>query len=312
MDDLRKLTLAWGAWANAPASPGRRQGRAKLYLLFLLIRFGGLRLSEAANMDFSRDLDLESGLCRVRGAYSRTLLLPLPCLRLLRPLLGAGEVTQASLAALDQGSIRRAFYKMADAAQISRGAAGPRALRYKRGCELLSLHTPLSLVQQYLGLIRAEQLESFLKFAASYNLAPALLSPATRNTFLCLITDINAGENSVLLKLKTFSGLNLAALTDMRSYVKMEPLIGMAARVYIPQDRVQLFVGQRKDAANCLPGKVVSFYSDSLEVFVTVDLEKAGVIYANLELSHLTSSILDNGTHVFACFPARAVQIQIP
>ncbi|MBQ8173241.1 MAG: transporter, partial [Mailhella sp.] len=49
--DLEQLTLRWEQWEAEATTTSRRIVRARLHLLFLLIRFGGLRLGEALELD---------------------------------------------------------------------------------------------------------------------------------------------------------------------------------------------------------------------------------------------------------------------
>ena len=63
---LEQLTLRWEAWEKEATTTARKIARARLHLLFLLIRYGGLRLGEALNMDVRKAVD--TGSCATTSA----------------------------------------------------------------------------------------------------------------------------------------------------------------------------------------------------------------------------------------------------
>ena len=67
-DKLEELTLRWELWEAEATTPGRRVVRARLHLLFLLIRYGGLRLREAVDSDARRAVDTATGMLHVPGS----------------------------------------------------------------------------------------------------------------------------------------------------------------------------------------------------------------------------------------------------
>ena len=64
-ENLRKLTDAWQAWAKEPESESQRRSRDRLHLVFLCIRYGALRLSEALALN---DLSATSARLPARSA----------------------------------------------------------------------------------------------------------------------------------------------------------------------------------------------------------------------------------------------------
>lgn len=300
---LDQLTLAWEHWANEPVSATRKIARARLHLLFLLIRFGGLRLSEASSLDLTRDIDLQSGLLAIRGSYERSLLLPLSGMRKIRRILGMTESGREDFLRLDPGFVRRTFYNIAELADMPAELAGPRALRYLRGQELLSLHMPLRLVQDYLGLLREKQLEAFLRFMDHEEATPA-------NTFLGVITEIKTGMRSALIRLKTFSGLLLTAIPDIGAYIRQEPDCGLVARASIAPECIAL-AQRQPDAgfANILRGTLISIYRDIAESIAVLRLTDNSILHAGVETSTLDG--MEPDCEVWAMFKARAVRLEL-
>lgn len=148
---LNQLGAAWEIWASEPQSAARRVARARLHLLFLLIRFGGLRLGEAFCFEAGNDLDRQTGRLLVSGQYARAIILPMPPMRLLRRILSLHEAETPGFAQLDAGFCRRTFYDVAARAGIHPALAGPRALRQARAHELLRLHVSPGNIREYLG-----------------------------------------------------------------------------------------------------------------------------------------------------------------
>lgn len=303
---LDQLALAWEIWAAEPPTPARKIARAKLHLLFLLIRFGGLRLIEACNLDLRRDLDVETGMIHVPGTYRRNVLLPLYCMRPIRGILSLPEAGNPGFIQLDPGFSRRTFYAVAATVGIDSSEAGPRALRYQRGYELLSLHVPLKLVQDYLGLARPGQIAAFLKFAN-----PKLQEHA-KNCFTGIVTDIQAGMRSAVIKLKTFSGLILSSFSDMQSLMRLEPRPGLVAEAFIVPGQIMLaHRGVNLPFANCLQGHLSSLFADEVESFAVIELADKNLIHADIEAILLKGLDLKPGVEVNILFPARAVQLRL-
>ncbi len=77
INDLDQLTLQWEIWAAGATTTTRKIARARLHLLFLLFRYGGLRLREALILDAKKAIDTSNGMVRVKGTSPRDILLPI-------------------------------------------------------------------------------------------------------------------------------------------------------------------------------------------------------------------------------------------
>lgn len=305
-EGVEQLTVAWENWAAAPLTPARKVARARLHLIFLLVRFGGLRLAEALAFE-PADLDLQTGLLQTRGAFGRHLLLPMHSLRLLRRILSLEEARQPGFLHLDSGFIRRAFHNVATFAGVKPAWAGPRALRYLRGHELLRQHMPLKLIQDYLGLARPAQISAFLEFIAAYGDSPAASREA--NIFTGVVEEITTGVRTTQIRLRTFSGLWLTAHFPLRESARLEPQPEMVVSARIAPDRI-LLGKQYAGYANVLAGKLTALYNDGVEAFIALELAGGEIMQAEMESSLLADFEPEQGLEVLACFPARAVALQ--
>lgn len=303
-DKLDQLALAWENWTNQ-ASPARFLARARMYLVFLLIRHGGLRLNEALNTSADA-LDRESGLLRVVGAFKRRVLLPFHSLRQFRRILALPEASNPDFLRLDPASVRRAFYAIAASAGYDAALAAPRALRYLRGMELLEARAPLSMVQDYLGLARPAQISAFLKFCAANGQIPANQPP---NSFMGLVESFETGARSALIRFKSFSGLKLFCLSAMREFTALEPRPGLVVQAEIDPARIRLSTEEDElDRPNRLQCEIETLKADNLETFATLRLITGEKLRAEMENS--LKPCLARGMRAIAAFPARAVQLK--
>lgn len=304
---LDQLALAWENWAAMPQAPARKIARARLHLIFLLIRFGGLRLAEALAFE-PIDLDLQTGLLQTRGSFARHLLLPLQGRRSLRRILSLEEASKQGFLHLDPGFIRRTFHKIASFPGFSPAWAGPRALRYLRGHELLTQHMPLKLVQDYLGLARPTQIGAFLEFISST--CAGLAESREPNTFTGVIEELAAGVRSMQIRLRTFSGFKLVAHCAMQEFARMEFRPQMVVRARIAPDQIVLG-NQYANYTNVLAGKLTALYNDGVESFIALELKDGEIVQAEMESCLLAGFEHEHGQEVLACFPARAVALHV-
>lgn len=149
---LVTLTNAWEFWARDTESVPRLISRARMHLLFLLIRYGGLRLGEAFNIQPLEDIDTQTGMISIHGDYARHIQLPMSPLRHIRLILALENAGEPFFLRRDPGFCRQTFYDIAKDAEIPPLLAGPRAVRIARKYELLDQHMPLRVVHSYLGL----------------------------------------------------------------------------------------------------------------------------------------------------------------
>ena len=114
-EKLEALSRCWEQWEAEAATPQRKVARARLHLLFLLLRHPGLRLGEALELDARKDVDTVTGMVHVPGPNSRDVLLPLSAMRHVRRILSLPEAESMGRDFLhfDQGFIRKSFYAVA-------------------------------------------------------------------------------------------------------------------------------------------------------------------------------------------------------
>ena len=318
--DLDQLTLRWEQWEAEATTNSRRIVRARLHLLFLLIRFGGLRLGEALELNAKDAVDVITCMVHVPGASSRDVLLPMGCMRHIRRILSLPEAEEMGLEFLsfDQGFVRRKFYDVARPLNFDSALVGPRALRYARGLEMLEMHVPFNLVQKFLGQQKSSQIAAFLDFAGGaarrYVGTTSCESDDKdcRNSLLGTITAITLGMRSVLVEVTTFSDLRLVALCSHKEFSRMDLHLHQVITVFLDPDQITVAPESHAGSfSNRISGKVEELHREQVETFLGIRLPDGTKVYSHQETEVLNRMRLYEGRKVWLFFPARAVKLSV-
>ena len=212
-EQLDAVSKAFLDWYKASVSTTQGRSRGRLWLVFLLIRYGALRLGEVLAIDDRTDLDFTRSVVSVRGQNFRELQFPEAIMTEIRQVLESplmfglrGEVLH-----LDQGYVRRIFYERAKDVDLPKELLSPRVIRHSRGIELLRGDVPLKIVQQFLPGSRGPTLTaSYLHFfpvkTPERKNRPfpyweeAIEKTSARNAFTGTINRINAATCSLKWK----------------------------------------------------------------------------------------------------------------
>lgn len=315
---LEQLTLRWEAWEKEATTTAKKIVRARLHLLFLLIRYGGLRLGEALSLNVRQDVDTVTGMVHVPAPGGRDVLLPVSCMKHIRRILSLPEAESESFLHFDQGFVRRKFYAVAEGMGLAPGMAGPRAIRYARGLELLELHVPFNVVQAYLGQQKTAQIAEFLDFAGgeakrivkSSSAGSQATDEEPDNAFIGIITGIRTGMRAASVEVTTFSDLVITARCDVRQFLNSELHINQVATVRIDPEQIVL---SSEKAPIALQGPVratvAALHEDTVESFLVLELSDGTRMNAVQESTHLARLRVRQGSRVYLSFPARAVTL---
>lgn len=316
---LAELTLRWESWEAEVRTPSRRQARARLHLVFLLIRYGGLRLGEVLELDARTAINTVTGMVHVGGAYERDILLPVVCMRHIRRILEDEKAQNPDFLKFDQGFVRKKFYDIAAPLGLDQAMVGPRALRYARGLELLEQHIPFNLVQKFLGQTKASQIAAFLSFSdgKAQRLVQGALggkggAGGIYNSFIGIVGDIQPGVRMASVSVQTFSDVCITALCPIRDFLKLELRPGLVVSASV--DPAQMVLMPRRSEtslANCLQGRVAALYRDFVESFVDMSCPDGTRFRFALDTQMLERLHLDENKPVHVAFPARAVHLQV-
>lgn len=315
---LEELTLRWEIWEAEAATTPRRIVRARLHLLFLLIRYGGLRLGEARELHARCAVDTASCMLHVPAPGRRDVLLPVSCMKHVRRILSLPEAESmgADFLRFDPGFVRRKFYEVARPLEMDSTLVGPRALRYARGLELLELHVPFTVVQKFLGQEKHTQVRAFLDFAGGE--ARRMASAARRdpgageddNTLLATVLRITIGMRSVSVDMTTFSGIILTALCPHREFSGMDIRVNQLVTAHIDPDQITLAAEKPLcSQSNSVAGVIEVLHRERVETFVCAVLPDGTKICSNQETAALDATGLREQQRVWMLFPSRAVRV---
>ena len=314
---LEQLTLRWEAWEAEATTTAKKIVRARLHLLFLLIRYGGLRLGEALNLPVKSAVDTVTGMVHIPDPGGRDVLLPLSCMKQIRRILSLPEAEDPAFLHFDQGFVRKKFYAVAEGMGLAPGMAGPRAIRYARGLELLELHVPFNVVQAFLGQ-QSSQIAEFLEFAGGeakrivQDHAPAKSPDEEQdNSFIGIVTGLETGMRAAGVEVTTFSDLVITALCDERQFMNMELHLNQVVTVYV--DPEQIVLSTEKTSLSIqgpIRATVAALHKDTAETFLVLELADGTRVNAIQETAAVSRLGLRQGSRVYLSFPARSVRLR--
>lgn len=218
-----------------------RQARLRLWLLFLLLRYGGLRLVEALSLR-PEDWDWQRNCLHVRGRPDRLVPLPLPLGRALHDRL-EDPAFLAALASLpcDSSLIRRTLAQCGRACGFPAGLLSARSLRHNRARELRRHGLSPALVDAFLGRGRHEDAAPAAGMTAllrqriqGEDSAPR---SSARNTFSGRVLRCAPCGLACRVELITPGGLLLTAIITETSRLQLDIREGcrLAAQIKAPQ-----------------------------------------------------------------------------
>ena len=319
-EGLRHFLNAVYRWRESAHGPGQLCSRSRVLFVCLLIRFGGLRLGEALELDAKAAVDVVTCMVHVPGASARDVLLPMGCMRHIRRILSLPEAEGmgAEFLRFDQGFVRRKFYEVASPLELDSALVGPRALRYARGLELLELHVPFNLVQKFLGQEKSSQIAAFLDFAGGAARryvgggSPDQNSGKDcRNSMLGTITDITLGMRSVRLEVTTFSDLRLVSLCSHKDFSRMDLHLHQVVTAFIEPDQIVIAPDPLPGFSNGFCAPVAELHREQVETFIGIRLDDGTTLYSHQETDVLDTMRLYEGRKVWMLFPARAVSLSV-
>lgn len=219
------------------------QARLRLWCIFLLLRYGGLRLVEILALG-ADDWDWGLGGVLVRGRQARCVPLPLPLVRRLRDRL-VEPVFLGALARLtcDSSLVRRSLADCGRDCGLPSGLLSARSLRRNRERELLHLGLPPRLVDAFLGRNPRESVGNLTPPAVLNILRERIqgddisFRSSARNTFAGRVVHCAACGLVCRVDLLTPGGLLLTAIITETSRRQLDVREGcrLVAQIKAPQ-----------------------------------------------------------------------------
>ena len=223
------LSVESWLWERAAAARGPREKRPRLrmWLIFMLLRYAGLRLVEIFALG-PPDMDLQGGIIRVKGACGREVPLPLAVSRRLRRVLEDPGLFPASpeLMRCDASYVRRSLQQCGAACGLPKGLLSARSLRHSRALELGRQGLPLPVVDIFLGrragpgqsgIVRCDP-QKAQRLLREQLQRERPMKTSARNVFQGRIVALRQSGLLVEAILSTAGGLRVAALITDESY----------------------------------------------------------------------------------------------
>jgi molybdate transport system regulatory protein len=296
-DQLTRLEESFRFLVAESGTDKTRHARTRVFLVFLLVRYSGLKLGEALSLRDTADLDLARARVRVKGLSRREVQLPktvvdelATCLRSPLMRLDRGHVFR-----LDQGYVRRKFYERAEACGIPRKLSSPQAIRTSRAVELLRDGVPMPVVQKFLGQNTAGLAAKYVDCAhadaaellGAYLQGELRSKTSARNLFFGRVSGVKRGEILSEVTLVTREGHRITSVITNASLENLGLKEGSPAVGMIKAPSVLLVKGGEAfvtSARNVLSGRVKAVRDDSIVAEVIVDLS------SNVEVCALTTA----------------------
>lgn len=269
-------------------SPRIRNSRMRLWFIFMLLRYGGLRLEEIFDLQ-ADNLDLVNRQIFVRhGAHARTVPIPPHVARLL----GAKIEEWPALFALarpflcDSSLIRRSFAQYSIQCGISPRLLSARSLRKHRALELEYAGLPPSLVNLFLGrLVDDTHFDSRQAHKILFQAIDNEQFPKTsaRNSFFGPLVSLVKHGILVETALESTSGLLIKAVITETSCQNLKLVLGMTVRALVKAPWVKVVVGKEKNpesGCNRFYGKIKEIKQDAEAMEIMVTLPEGNVVCA--------------------------------
>lgn len=282
-DQLDRLTRSFRDWLHAAGNTRTRQGRTRMWLLFLLLRYTGMRLGEALVLDDRTDFDLSRGVVRIHGDAGREIPLPVEVVDSL--VLFFDDPMSLELRGrifhLDQGYVRRIFSERGAGTNIPRDLLNPRVLRHSRAVELLRGGVPLVVVDAMLG--HHSSSSHYVCFSDAdtrrimnhYIYEERKMKTSARNMFVGQISSLRDGAILSEVEVTTASGLKIVSVITSESFENLGLAMGMTVIATVKAPWVVLVKEDsmfKTSARNKFCGKISAVNTGQIAAEVVVDL----------------------------------------
>ncbi|MBQ7738784.1 MAG: TOBE domain-containing protein [Desulfovibrionaceae bacterium] len=267
-------TWLWERISQA-TNPKIKLARARIWVIFILLRYGGLKLQEIFNLTWA-DFDFYNSCINVQQAFKRTIYLSKSIARRLGSIFSPAlfPTDQINPLKVDAASIRHTFVRLAKICHLPTGSLNARNLRYSRAGELQRFGLAQPALTYFLGQgksdlepeVRTELEKSLQEFCQM----ETNLRTSARNVFQGRVDEIQESGLMVRVKLKTPSGLLISALITDQSRRRLQITKGtiVTASIKAPWITITPFpkdeIPQSSSMENCFPAVIDNVKGDRI------------------------------------------------
>ena len=278
------LKAAFASWLQGARDERSRQSRTRMWLLFLLLRYTGMRLGEALELDDRTDFDLDRGVVRVGGDSPREVPLPEEVVHNLRHFFEAPMSVglRGQVFCVDQGYVRRIFSERGKGTGIPRELLSPRVLRHSRAVELLRGGVPVVVVDAMLGhQSPSSQYVSFSdadtqRIMTHYIYEDKKVKTSARNMFIGRISSVREGAILSEVEVTTATGLKVVSVITKESFQNLGLAMGMTVIATVKAPWVVLVKDDimfKTSARNKFCGRISAINTGHISAEVVVELD---------------------------------------
>ena len=234
---LQTMENSFLEWSNASSRIDVKRSRARIFLMFLLIRYTGAKLNEILSVDPVRDINFNESLITLGGQSSstrntsRTIPLPQSLATTIQSAMEEQEfdVKGKTIFSADPGFVRRKFYERAEACGFDKKLGSPESIRKARTSELLHSNMPAPVVQSLLGNSTPNLTSRMVSFSEKElrHLTQTFMEQesgrktSARNSFYGKVEHIEVGGIFSRVEIATIDGFPLTATVTNASVVEL-------------------------------------------------------------------------------------------
>lgn len=288
LPEQRSLAVA-GQWLlNYALKSGmgpHKFARIRDWLIFMLLRFGGLRTGEIFEL-CPESIDLERGLIKINGARAR--LVPLP-LKVAREMASQSEIHNffmtSNFLKCDPSQLRRSFARCAQACSLKPDILQASTMRRQRALELRLMGLGDDLLGIFFGNILKTEANNniYLKnqqILVSFIQSESTIKTSARNVFNGKICEISQHGILVKIILQTENNLHIVSVITNTSYENLKLHLGKKATAMVKAPFVRIFDDLDEDIENCFTGKVEKILEDELALEILVRMPCGNLLCA--------------------------------
>ena len=319
---LEILQNAFQSWLLTAKDGRSKQSRTRIWLLFLLLRYTGMRLGEATELDDRTDFDFEQGLVCIGGDTAREIPMPLELVNNLRSFFEAPMSLElrGQVFRLDHGYVRRIFSERGKGTSIPRELLNPRVLRHSRAVELLREGAPVVIVEAMLGYqgsscpyISLSDADTW-RIMNHYIYEEKKMKTSARNMFVGQISAIR--ESAILseIEITTATGLKVVSVITKESFTNLNLAMGMTVMAIIKAPWVVLVKEEstlKTSARNMFCGQISALRTDQIMAEVVIDLPEGTKITSLITDESARNLDLKIGDHICAMVKAFSVILTV-
>ena len=323
-EELERVEAAFRERMEQARNGRQRLSRSRIWLVFLLLRYGGLRLAEVLAFNDLHDVSAERDVISVRGRHAREVPLSPTVLTGVREVLGEPEAQglRGRLTRLDEGYLRRCFYARARECGLPSGRLSARVLRNSRAIELCRGGMPLKIVYAFLGQESADRTAGFLQYSEEdaraiihhYLYKEMKMKTSARNVFPGRITNIRRGDVLVEVDIDTFTGLKLISIITEQSRETLGLETGGTVTATVKAPSVVMVRPYASESlknlhtsGNRFLGRVARLRRSDIATEVEVELPEGSRVCALITTESCTHLDLKIGDSMVAIFKAFSV-----